>query len=158
MTPDEIAQLAALLRKLADEGGGTPRMPWEVFSALRGVVCQPALEIFVTRTGRDVLLTARHDRSFRGHHIPGGFVGAWETLDTAAERIAKRELGVAAQPIRIVGHHTWAEHPFASPLSLLCLCKLAGEPTDGAFFDRDALPPDLLPDHRQLLDAYWATA
>ena len=158
MTPDEIAQLASLLRKLAADGGGTPRMPWEIFSALRGVVCQPALEMLVTRTGRDVLLTTRHDQSFSGHHIPGGFVGAWEPLEIAADRIARRELHVSARPIRIVGHHTWAEHPFASALSLLCLCELSGEPADGAFFDCDSLPSDLLPEHRQLLDAYWMGA
>ncbi|MGE0701492.1 MAG: NUDIX domain-containing protein [Hyphomicrobiaceae bacterium] len=155
MTPDEIAQLAGLLRKLAGEGLGTPRMPLEVFRAMRGVVAQPVVELLVSHTGRDVLLTPRHDADFQGHHLPGGFVGAGELLEHAVDRIARRELGVSARLVRIAGHYVWEDHPFASPVSLLCHCNLDGEPHDGTLFDVAALPADLIREHRVLIEAFW---
>jgi ADP-ribose pyrophosphatase YjhB (NUDIX family) len=153
MTEDDIAQLALLLRKLAEEGLGTPRTPKDVFVPLRGVVVQPTAEVLVSRTGRDVLLTRREDRNFHGYHLPGGFVGVGEGLSEACDRIAQRELGAGAQLTRIVGHYTWQDHPYASPLSLLCLCQLYGEPRDGTSFDVRALPDDLLPQHRALIES-----
>jgi len=45
------------------------------------------------------------------------------------------------------------EHPYASALSLLCVCRLAGAPRDGEYFER--LPPDVLPEHRRLIEEFW---
>lgn len=156
MSPDDLQTLARLLRQLASEGLGTPNMPREVFPALRGVVAQPTVEVLATTTGRDVLLTRRDDRNFQGFHLPGGFVGCGETLETACERVARAELGVCATLERVVGHYTWADHPYASPLSLLCLCRLDGEPSDGTYFAE--LPPDVLAEHRVLLERFWMPA
>jgi ADP-ribose pyrophosphatase YjhB (NUDIX family) len=153
VTDEEIAQLARLLRKLSAEGLGIPRAPKAVFLALKGVVAQPAVELLVTRTGRDVLLTRRDDQDWSGWHLPGGFVGAGESLEAACRRIATVELGTAATLDRIVGHYTWTDHPYASALSLLCLCRLEGKPSDGQFFE--TLPSDLLAQHRTLLEANW---
>jgi len=153
MTEDEIQQLAALLRKLAAEGLGTPRTPKDVFVALRGVVAQPAVELLVRRDGHEVLLTPRHDKHWAGHHLPGGFVGVAERLEDACDRVARAELGVGATLERLVGHFTWSDHPYASPLSLLCLCRLDGEPKVGSFFAK--LPDDLLDQHRAMLESWW---
>jgi hypothetical protein len=153
MTDDELHQLALLLRKLASEGLGTPRTPREVFVALRGVVTQPTVELLVSSDERDVLLTPRHDKNWSGHHLPGGFVGVEETLQDACDRVARAELGVAATFERLVGHFTWTDHPYASPLSLLCRCRLDGAPTAGRFFA--TLPDDLLRQHRVLLGSCW---
>ncbi|MDB4976265.1 MAG: hypothetical protein JWN48_4606 [Myxococcaceae bacterium] len=153
MTADEVALLTQLLRKLSAEGLGTPRTPKEVFGAFKGVVTQPAVELLVTRSGSDVLLTRREDRHWHGWHLPGGFVGVEETLEAAATRIAKVELGTGAKLQRIVGHYTWPNHPYASALSLLCLCELEGAPADGQFFE--PLPDDLLAGHRALLQRFW---
>jgi ADP-ribose pyrophosphatase YjhB (NUDIX family) len=153
MTDAELHELAALLRKLAAEGLGTPRTPKDVFVALRGVVTQPTVELLVSRDGTEVLLTPRHDKHWAGHHLPGGFVGVGETLDEACDRVARAELGVGATLQHLVGHFTWTDHPYASPLSLLCLCRLDGEPTAGRFFT--TLPDDLLRQHRALLGSCW---
>lgn len=151
MTPEDIQTLARLLRQLADEGLGTPKLPKDVFVAMRGVVAQPTAEVLVTRTGRDVLLTPRKDRHFDGYHLPGGFVGVGESLATACDRIARAELRQGATLERIVGHYAWTDHPYASPLSLLCLCRLDGEPQAGTFFEE--LPSSLLSQHRELLQS-----
>jgi len=153
MTENEIQQLAGLLRKLAAEGLGTPRTPKDVFVALRGVVTQPTVELLVSRDSRDVLLTPRHDKHWAGHHLPGGFVGVGERLEDACDRVARAELGVGATLERLVGHFTWSDHPYASPLSLLCLCHLDGAPNVGEFFV--TLPDDLLRQHRALLGSCW---
>lgn len=153
MTDDEVQLLAQLLRKLSAEGLGTPRLPKEVFGALRGVCTQPTVEVLATRDGRDLLLTPRHDKHWSGWHLPGGFVGVGESLEAACERIARVELGASAKLERIIGHYTWTDHPYASPLSLLCLCQLDGEPQHGQFFDE--LPREVIPQHRELLERWW---
>jgi ADP-ribose pyrophosphatase YjhB (NUDIX family) len=155
MNADEVRTLAALLRKLAAEGLGTPHLPKEVFAALRGVVAQPTVELLVTSTGSDVLLTERHDQHWHGVHVPGGFVGVGESMQATCERIAQRELGAGATLERIVGHYVWLEHPYASPLSLLCLCRLDRAPAEGKFFEMASLPDDLLREHRELLERFW---
>ncbi|HKU41001.1 MAG TPA: NUDIX domain-containing protein [Polyangiales bacterium] len=156
MHGDEIQQLSGLLRKLAAAGMGVPRMPRTVFESLRGVAVQPAVELLVTTTGRDVLLTRRDDEHWSGFHIPGGFVGCGETLEMACARVATAELGVGARMERLIGHYTWPDHPYASALSLLCLCRVDETPRYGRFFD--PLPSDILAGHRQLLEAFWLTA
>jgi hypothetical protein len=153
VTADELEALARLLRKLAAEGLGTPCLPKEVFSAFRGVVAQPAVEVLVTRSGSDVLLTRREDKNWHGYHLPGGFVGVGESVEAACDRVAKRELGASATLQRIVGSYAWTDHPYASPLSLLCLCTLDWPPRDGVFFDH--LPEDLLCQHRELIESCW---
>jgi 8-oxo-dGTP diphosphatase len=156
MHGDEIQQLAGLLRRLAAAGLGVPRMPRVAFEALRGVAVLPAVEILVTSTGRDVLLTRRDDQHWSGFHIPGGFVGCGETLQMACARVAHRELGVAASMERLIGHYTWPDHPYASALSLLCLCRVEETPRHGTYFER--LPPDILAGHRLMLEEFWPMA
>jgi ADP-ribose pyrophosphatase YjhB (NUDIX family) len=153
VTADELEGLARLLRKLAVEGLGTPRLPKEVFSAFQGVVTQPTVEVLVTRSGSDVLLTQREDKNWHGYHLPGGFVGVGESVEAACDRVARRELGASATLQRIVGSYAWSDHPYASPLSLLCLCTLDGPPRDGAFFEQ--LPDGLLRQHRELIESCW---
>lgn len=154
VTQDEIQTLATLLAKLSASGLGVPRMPRDVFFALKGVVVQPAVEVLVTRNEREILLTRRYDQHWSGHHIPGGFVGVDEPLEAACDRVARAELGVGASFVRLIGHHTWLGHPYASALSLLCLCRTDEAPRDGQFFE--TLPDDLLSDHRDLLARYWS--
>ncbi|HEY6879032.1 MAG TPA: NUDIX domain-containing protein [Polyangiales bacterium] len=153
MTEEEILELARLLRKVSAEELGAPRLPKDVFLAMRGVITQPTVEVLVTRDGRDVLLTPRHDRHWDGWHLPGGFVGVGESLEDACARIARRELGVGATMERLVGHYTWTDHPYASALSLLCLCRLEGEAQEGQFFSE--LPANLIPQQRTLLERWW---
>lgn len=146
----ECAELARLLRRVGQSGCGVPRLPKEVFVALKGVCAQVAVEVLVLRDG-EVLLTERHDQHWSGWHIPGGFVGCEESLESACDRIARTELGRPARLVTLLGSYTWRDHPYASLTSLLCRCELVGEPAEGKFFGR--LPSDLIPEHRELLGA-----
>jgi len=77
---------------------------------------QPAVELLVTSTGRDVLLTHRDDEHWSGYHIPGGFVGCGESLQMACACVSRTELGVDSVFERLIGHCVWLEHPSAAPL------------------------------------------
>jgi ADP-ribose pyrophosphatase YjhB (NUDIX family) len=153
VTEEEVQQLARLLRQVSAEGLGVPRLPKAVFVALNRVVRQPAAEVLVTRDGRDLLFTPRHDKDWDGWHIPGGFVGVDESLEEACARIGGRELGVTVTLERLIGHYSWSDHPYASALSLLCVCRIDGEPREGRFFAE--LPANLIPQHRAMLAQWW---
>jgi ADP-ribose pyrophosphatase YjhB (NUDIX family) len=153
VTEEEVRELARLLRKVSAEGLGVPHFPKEAFVALKGVVSQIAVELLVTRDGRDVLLTPRHDKHWDGWHLPGGFVGVDESLERACARIGARELGVNVRMRRLVGHYAWTDHPYASAVSLLCACELDGPPHDGEFFHE--LPASLIAQQRALLERFW---
>jgi ADP-ribose pyrophosphatase YjhB (NUDIX family) len=153
VTDQEAQELARLLRKVSAEELGVPRLPKDVFVALRGVVAQPAVELVVSQNGRDVLLTPRQDKHWSGWHLPGGFVGVSETLEAACERIARKELGAHARMTRLIGHYAWTDHPYASALSLLCECTLDDPPRDGEYFSQ--LPDRLISQHRRMLERWW---
>ena len=155
---DEIERLAELLRRVADAGLGTPRLPGPVFAALRGVVAQPTAELLLTRPDGTVFLTWREDAHFRGWHLPGGFVGCGEDLARACERLGAAELGVALRFESIAGHAVWPDHPYASALCLLCRCSSDADSPSGRFF---GVPPEpMLAPHRTLLlgAGYWGGA
>jgi ADP-ribose pyrophosphatase YjhB (NUDIX family) len=152
VTEEEVQQLAQLLRQVSSEQLGVPRLPGPAFVALKGVVTQPTVEVWITRDGHDVLLTPRHDKHWDGWHLPGGFVGVEESLEQACARVGLRELGVPVKLQRLVGHYTWTDHPYASALSLLCLCHAEAEPTEGQYFSE--LPSSLIPQHRALLERW----
>ena len=141
----EERELARLLRKLTDAGLRSPRMPAEVWRLLHGLVPQPAVEVVVTRTGRDVLLNHRRDRDWDGWEIPGGFMLYHESVEDACRRIAEREIGTSVAFERIVTAYMWPDHPYGSPLSLVCLCRPLGEPTRGRYFEE--LPDGMVPHH-----------
>ena len=141
----EERELARLLRKLTDAGLRSPRMPAEVWRLLHGLVPQPAVEVVVTRTGRDVLLNHRRDRDWDGWEIPGGFMLYRESVEAACLRIAEREIGTSVAFERVVTAYMWPDHPYGSPLSLVCLCRPDGEPTRGRYYTE--LPANMVPHH-----------
>ncbi|HEX5658951.1 MAG TPA: NUDIX domain-containing protein [Polyangiales bacterium] len=153
MTEEEVQELARLLRKASAEGLGVPRLPKAAFVAMKGVIKQPTVEVLITRDGRDLLFTPRHDKDWDGWHVPGGFVGAEESLEQACARIGSRELGVTVTLERLVGHYSWTDHPYASAISLLCLCRADAAPKDGQFFAE--LPANLITQHRAMLERWW---
>jgi ADP-ribose pyrophosphatase YjhB (NUDIX family) len=152
MTEAETEQLRSLLLKLRAEGLAVPRMPCDVWKALRGLVVQTAVEILITRNGDEFLLTWREDQHWRGWHIPGGFLGPEESLKAACRRIAKRELGIEVIFEHLLMAYVWPDHPYASVVSLLCICSTESTPCTGSFHQR--IPEDTLPNHDALLRAF----
>lgn len=134
MTPEEISQLTGLLRKLKSSDLLSPKMPLEVWKAIQQVVPQPAVEVVLTTTGKNFLLTYRKDQHWDGWHIPGGFMLYRESIADACNRIANRELGINVQYDQLVGAYMWPDHPYASALSLFCVCSSDQTPEVGEFF------------------------
>jgi ADP-ribose pyrophosphatase YjhB (NUDIX family) len=150
---DEQARLVALLRRLAAEGGAMPTTPRPIWDALAGVVPRLAVELCLTRpTHEDAIwLSYRDDESWRGWHIPGGFVGAGESLADACRRIGARELGVELELGAVVGDFAWPDHPCGAVLSLLCAVRSEVEPgaDRGRWFE--ALPNDMVSHHAEFV-------
>ena len=55
MSPEEIAQLVSLLSKLRSNGLLSPNMPLDVWKALHAIVPQPAVELIISKDGKDFL-------------------------------------------------------------------------------------------------------
>lgn len=134
MTPEETAQLVSLLKKLKDDDLLSPKMPLEIWKAIQQVVPQPAVEVILTTTGRNFLLTYRQDDNWDGWHIPGGFMLYRESIADACNRIAQKELGISCRFEKLVDAYMWPDHPYASALSLICICHSEETPNDGEWF------------------------
>lgn len=153
MDEQRIAALAAGLAQLRAEGLVAPKVPEPIWRELAGIVPQLAVEIMITGTGRDVLLVFRDDQDWYGWHVPGGWMACGESVEQAADRVARRELGVGVRVRTILGAFAWPEHPYASGLSLLCVGEADGKPAAGEFFT--APPQPLVPHHDMFLRMFF---
>jgi ADP-ribose pyrophosphatase YjhB (NUDIX family) len=141
----ELAELQRLLTKLIATGIRTPDLPHDLWLLLHALVPQPAVEIVVVRDGPEVLLNHRQDEHWNGWEMPGGYLHYRESVADACARIAQREIGVSVTLERIVTAYMWPDHPYGSPLSVVCRCRADGEPLRGQFFAD--LPDGMVPHH-----------
>jgi 8-oxo-dGTP pyrophosphatase MutT (NUDIX family) len=119
--------------------------------------------------GGRILLQRRRDVGLWG--LPGGAIELDESAAQTAVREVREETGYEAAVVRLVGVYTDPSHTtFRYPdgnvvqyVSLLFECRLTGghartqwaEATDMRWFAADALPPDVLADHRvRIADAF----
>ncbi len=97
-----------------------------------------------------------------GWFMPGGGVKRGETLEEAARREAREEIGAEMAELRLLGAYThFGEHK--SDHNALFLCtdftfsgKQDQEIAELRFFPLDALPEGLIPGHRRRLEEYRA--
>lgn len=149
MTETEIKKLIKLLKKLKEDGLAPPKTPLSVWKELATILPAPAVEVLVTKNGKDFLLTLRNDEYWQGWHIPGGFMLAKESVEQACSRIAQKEIGIDVRLKRVKSVHTWEDHPYASAISIICVCKPKGRPNNGNFFTQ--IPKETISQHKSFL-------
>ena len=109
----------------------------------------------------DQILLIKHTYK-KGWHLPGGGLKRAETVEEAARREAREETGATLRSIRLVGIFSNLEHGFSGHNILFASndFEIIGqhdhEIAESRFFPLDALPSDLLSDHRRKVDEYRA--
>ncbi|MGH2524732.1 MAG: NUDIX domain-containing protein, partial [Anaerolineales bacterium] len=117
------------------------------------------VKLLLVREG--AILLVRH--SYKpGWHLPGGGVKKGETLEQAARREAREELGAALNELWLVGIYTdfsqyKSDHMalFASR-SFTLSGKSDNEIEQALFFKPEALPNDVAPPSRRRIEDYVA--
>jgi hypothetical protein len=79
-----------------------------------------------------------------------------QARDDACTTVALRELGVAIARSTEVMTYKWPDHPYANPISHVCLCVPASDPSETSsarFFPMFDLPRPMLVHHEEFLIA-----
>lgn len=145
-TKEEWAAVDTLIRELVPP---LPRIPNQLWRTIMSRNVPTSIELVLIRDGK-VLLTRRDDEFFQGAHIPGTYLKPGETYLEAAQRCAKKELGIDVHSVEPIGHAV--NHPANNRFhdcSQLILCSFMGEPGAGEWFAEK--PDDLLAAQQE----YW---
>jgi ADP-ribose pyrophosphatase YjhB (NUDIX family) len=110
--------------------------------------------VIVDERGRVLLLKHRFWKHQRWG-LPGGLARHGETLAATLRRELREETGLDVRPSRLLRVNI----PRGRLAEFILLAECAGEPRarsaeimDARFWDRTALPENLLPSHRELLE------
>lgn len=117
--------LAELVVEMHEKDGGF--IPAEAWTAIQKAFALPYIELLFMRRREGVLeflLTHREDEHWSGWHIPGGIWRTAHTLEQAAQKLAKQELGadIALTVVGRGGWDKWGDHPYGNPISHVCIC------------------------------------
>lgn len=162
MQPDRARMLADLLREMREADGGF--FPDEAWHEIHRTFALPYVEVALTRVSRsgahEVFLTRRaaNDPHWPGRpwHIPGGLWRIARSMDEACGDVARREAGVGITACREVRTLKWPDHPYANPISHVCVCVPAAAPVetdDARFFPLAEPPQPMLMHHGAFLAA-----
>jgi 8-oxo-dGTP pyrophosphatase MutT (NUDIX family) len=115
------------------------------------------VRVMLIRNGQALLVRQTY---LPGWFMPGGGVDRGETLDEAARREAREEVGAELGALQLMGAYT-SFGGFKSDHNVLFLCTdftISGKPdreiAEVRFFPLDSLPENLWPGHRLRLDEY----
>lgn len=152
MNKEEQKNLINLLNKLKDKNLTIPNMPISIWYAINKIVPLLAVEVIITNTGEDFLLTKRKDTFWDGWHIPGGFIACGELPEDACKRVAKKELGIDVNFKKLISVYFWRDHPYASSISLLCICTPKMISKKGRFFKK--IPRKIVSHHDEFIKEF----
>ncbi len=120
----------------------------------------PTVDIIIEKNG-NIILIKRENPPF-GWAIPGGFIELGETVEAAAEREAKEETGVNIKNLKQFGVYSDPERdPRFHAISCVFTAETGEEPKassdakEAKFFSKDALPDDIVFDHKKIIDDYF---
>ena len=124
-------------------------MPFSIWRNLISLVPIPSVEVIITRTGKDFLLTYRKDKDWDGWHIPGGFILPRESIEDACKRVAKKELQIDVKFQKITTAYSWPDSPYGNDLSIICICNTKERPHKVKFFTK--VPEKMVPHHEEFI-------
>ncbi|HDM37466.1 MAG TPA: NUDIX domain-containing protein [Candidatus Omnitrophica bacterium] len=120
----------------------------------------PTVDIIIEKNNQ-IILIKRENPPF-GWALPGGFVEMGETVEEAASREAQEETGLIIRNLK--QFHVYSEpgrDPRFHTISCVFTAETDGEPKassdakEARFFGKDALPDDIVFDHRKIIDDYF---
>ncbi len=111
----------------------------------------------IMRRGDEVLLVKHTYQDY--WFFPGGLVERGETLDEAARREAREEVGAVLGPLTLIGIYSNFDEGKADHITVFACSEFTLQPATNAeieryaFFKLDALPPDISTGTRRRLEA-----
>ncbi len=134
LTPDESVTLARLLKKVAEEDKGF--LPDEAYGEIHKLVPWPASEVCLMNNRGELLIQHRDFSEWGGKwvgvktdYVPGGYIKVGHTFEAACREHLRKD-GVLSdfEFICALGPIKWmpGEHPFATVISIPCVCMLRG--------------------------------
>ncbi|OGE79934.1 MAG: hypothetical protein A2826_00080 [Candidatus Doudnabacteria bacterium RIFCSPHIGHO2_01_FULL_43_23] len=145
LSKKELQTLINLLKKVKPTSSGLPE---EVFNAIMHLVPFIALELVLINSKKEILLTWREDKYWRGWHFPGGLLRYRESFDKRIKETAQRELGVKVKSFKFLFPKNYVKGSRTHDVSLVFLIKSSNRPKDGKFFAH--IPKDIITEHREL--------
>jgi ADP-ribose pyrophosphatase YjhB (NUDIX family) len=161
MEASDKQELVRLLKIFARDQAQHIPFGEDLFSALLQCVPIPSIECVIARflKGKiEVFLTQRaEDDPFysKQWHVPGSFLRLREKISEAMRRVSETELAPA-----LIGKYQFimpnnnGSEPRGHSVGLVYLCEMAGEPTNGEWFEiwpNDRLPLDFIQFQRDFL-------
>lgn len=120
-----------------------------------------AVDVIIEMGNGEIVLVQRKNPPY-GWAIPGGFVEYGESLEEAAVREAREETSLDVTLTR--QFHTYsdpARDPRGHTVATVYVATAQGVPrgaddaTEARTFQREILPPNIVFDHRKILEDYW---
>lgn len=124
----------------------------------------PTTDIVIRRVknGREAVVLVRRKNPPHGWAIPGGFIEYGESAEACAVREAEEETGLRVKLTGLLGVYSGPDRdPRFHTISAVYTAGGGGDPRAGSdaaetgVFTRDELPPDIVFDHRTILERYF---
>ncbi len=121
----------------------------------------PTVDIIIELKGGIILIKRKNPP--QGWALPGGFVDYGETLESAAVREAKEEIGLEVELIR--QFHTYSDprrDPRHHTITTVYIAKAQGtaiagdDAKEAGVFQKEALPKKIAFDHKEILNDYFS--
>ena len=144
LSKKEIQQLSVLLKKIDNPHEGLPQ---PIFDALLRIVPFVACELVITDK-KGILLTYRHDKWFKGWHLPGGLMRYNESFQERIDHVIKNELGVKVINIKFLFPYNYNFCVRGHGVSLFFLCQTDKKPKNGKYFKK--MPKNIIPAHKKV--------
>jgi colanic acid biosynthesis protein WcaH len=141
----DLKSFTEICKKIKNPKQGLPE---PVFEALCKLVVFPATEVVIINDRREILLTFRNDKWWKGWHVPGGLLRFGETFEQRLKQVVKNELGAELKSFKFLFVENYKLEKRGHTMGNFFLCELKGKPKVGQFFKTP--PKDTIDQHRKV--------